>query len=143
MDISLAFRALIGGVLIGFAAVLLLFADGKIAGISGMIGGVMRTPTSSSDWRYAFLGGMIIGGWVLQRAGVIVFTPAEGRSLAAIIAAGLLVGFGTQIGSGCTSGHGVCGIGRFSMRSIVATLIFIAAGAITVFVVRHFLGGVL
>jgi len=134
-------RAFAGGVLIGLASILLLFADGKIAGISGMIGGLFRAQTRINGWRYAFLGGLVAGGFALHLSGRAVFAPLPGRSLGALIAAGLLVGFGTQVGSGCTSGHGVCGIGRFSSRSLAATLTFMIAGAATVFVIRRFLGG--
>jgi len=134
-------RAFEGGVLIGLASIFLLIADGKIAGISGMIGGLLRTQTRLNGWRYAFLGGLLAVGLALRLSGRIVFTPLPGRSLGALIAAGLLVGFGTQVGSGCTSGHGVCGIGRLSARSLVATLTFLLAGAATVFVIRRFLGG--
>lgn len=133
-------NALFGGTLIGLAAILLLITDGKIAGISGMIGGLLRMQTRLNGWRYAFLGGLLAGGFVLRLVGWSVFAPLTGRSTGALIAAGLLVGFGTQVGSGCTSGHGVCGIGRLSVRSLVATITFIASGAITVYVVRHFLG---
>lgn len=136
-------QALTGGVLIGLAAVLLLFADGRIAGISGMMGELFRARSTDWGWRAAFLGGLLAGGLVLQLAGVQVFTPLPHASWAALVAAGLLVGFGTQIGGGCTSGHGVCGIGRFSLRSLVATLTFMITGAATVFVIRHVLGGAL
>jgi uncharacterized membrane protein YedE/YeeE len=136
-------RALFGGALIGLASILLLLADGKIAGISGMLGGLLRTRTRLNGWRYAFIGGLLSGGFTLQLLGYSVFTPLVGRSTGSLIAAGLLVGFGTQVGSGCTSGHGVCGIGRFSARSLVATLTFIFAGAATVYVVEHMMGGVI
>ena len=134
-------RPLIGGLLIGLAAILLLFANGKVAGISGMLGAVVTPGGIRSAWRYAFLGGLVAGGAAFQAAGWTVFAPLAGRSWGAVIAAGLLVGIGTQIGGGCTSGHGVCGVARFSKRSIVATLVFIIAGAITVAVVQRGLGG--
>ncbi len=134
-------RPLLGGVLIGLAAILLLFANGKVAGISGLLGAVVTPRGNATAWRIAFLGGLVAGGAAFQAAGWTVFAPLAGRSWGAVIAAGLLVGIGTQIGSGCTSGHGVCGIARFSKRSIAATLIFIAVGAITVAVVQHGLGG--
>ncbi len=132
----------LGGILIGLAAILLLFANGKIAGISGMVGRLW--PISATNaWRIAFLGGLVMGGMFMQLANVSVFSPLSNRSTAALIAAGLLVGFGTQLGSGCTSGHSVCGIGRGSLRSLIATLIFMTTGAITVFVIRQFSGGAL
>lgn len=136
-------NALLGGVLIGLAAIFLLLADGKIAGVSGMISGLLRFRSSLNGWRVAFLGGLILGGLIIRLMGWSLFSPLEGRSTGAIIAAGLLVGFGTQIGSGCTSGHGVCGIGRFSFRSLMATLTFMTAGALTVFLIRHFCEGTL
>ncbi|MCG3204640.1 MAG: hypothetical protein KCHDKBKB_01355 [Elusimicrobia bacterium] len=134
-------KALLGGMLIGLSAIILLLADGKIAGISGMIGGLLRTRIQLNGWRLAFLGGLVAGGMLVRWVGGAAFSPLSGRSIGAIIAAGLLVGFGTQVGSGCTSGHGVCGIGRFSFRSLVATITFIAAGAVSVYVVHHVLGG--
>jgi uncharacterized protein len=138
-----ALKPLLGGALIGAASILLLLADGKIAGISGMVGGLFDPRTRREGWRWAFLAGLAAGGFLLRAAGWQVFAPLPGRSTGALLAAGLLVGFGTQVGSGCTSGHGVCGLGRFSGRSAAATLTFIAAGAAAVFVVRHCLGGLL
>ncbi|MFI5360376.1 MAG: YeeE/YedE family protein [Elusimicrobiota bacterium] len=134
-------RPLLGGVLIGLASILLLFADGKIAGISGILGGALRARTRLDGWRYAFLAGLLLGGLCLRLAGWTIFAPLARRSAGALIAAGLLVGFGTQLGSGCTSGHGVCGIGRLSGRSLAATLTFIVAGAVTVLFIRRVLGG--
>ena len=134
-------RPLAGGMLIGLASILLLLADGKIAGISGMLGGLLRTRTSLNGWRYCFLGGLLAGGLGLSLAGAPVFAPLAGRSAGALIAAGLLVGFGTQVGSGCTSGHGVCGLGRLSVRSAAAVLTFIASGAVTVLLIRLVFGG--
>ena len=134
-------RSLAGGVLIGSGAILLLWTNGQLAGISGMLSGLLRA--GQNTWRYAFLSGLVSGGLLSKAAGWTIFAPLEGRSTGALIAAGLLVGFGTQLGSGCTSGHGVCGLGRFSGRSLAATLTFMAAGAATVFLVRHFLGGTL
>lgn len=135
------FYFLLGGALIGSASVLLLLADGKIAGISGILGGLLRAPTKLEDWRCGFLGGLLMGGFAMQGLGWPVFVPLPGRSTASLIVAGLLVGFGTQLGSGCTSGHGVCGLGRLSPRSLTATLVFMAAGAAVVFFIRRVLGG--
>jgi uncharacterized membrane protein YedE/YeeE len=129
--------AFIGGGMIGLAAIILLLANGQIAGISGITGGLFRRPSLDGAWRFAFLGGLFLGGLLAHLAGWIQFTPLANRSLGTIAAAGLLVGFGTQIGSGCTSGHGVCGIGRFSIRSLVATLTFMIAGAVTVFLANR------
>ena len=134
-------RSVAGGILIGSASILLLLADGEIAGISGMLGGLLRARTSLNGWRYAFLGGLFAGGLGSRFAGWSIYAPLAGRSTGALIAAGLLVGIGTQVGSGCTSGHGVCGLGRFSARSLAATLTFIAAGAAAVFVIRRVFGG--
>jgi hypothetical protein len=135
--------AMIGGAMIGSAALLLWVALGRIAGISGILAGELFPPgpngAAERSWRAIFLLGLPIGallvGWV--RGGLDV---ANATDPLAILAAGLLVGFGTQLGSGCTSGHGVCGIGRGSKRSIAATLTFLASGAATVFVMRHVFG---
>lgn len=135
-------KGLIGGVLIGGAAILLLLADGKIAGISGMVGGLFRARARWEGWRIAFLSGLLAGGALAPLAGWTVFVPLSGQTVGTLLAAGLLVGFGTQIGSGCTSGHGVCGIGRFSLRSLIATVTFIITGALTVVAARYFLGTV-
>jgi hypothetical protein len=132
--------ALLGGSLIGLATALLLLASGRIAGISGILGSALVSKGSERAWRLAFLAGLPLGalGVGALRGGLEIAPPA---SSFAIVAAGLLVGFGTQLGSGCTSGHGICGMARGSSRSIVATGVFMAAGALTVFVVRHVLGG--
>ena len=126
-----------GGALIGLAASLLLWCDGRIAGISGILGGL---PGASGDrlWRWAFLGGLVLGAgaWAAFAGGL----PQQWQGGAGLMAAaGLLVGFGTRLGSGCTSGHGVCGIARLSPRSLAATATFMAAGICTVFVLRHLL----
>lgn len=126
----------IGGLLIGLSAILLLALNGRIAGISGILGGLLAAPPGDRAWRAAFLAGLFGGGlltfaWMPRAFGV---TPAP---LPILVLAGLLVGFGTRMGSGCTSGHGVCGLSRLSPRSMVATFTFMAMGAITVFAVRH------
>lgn len=129
-----------GGTLIGIAAALLLVANGRIAGISGIVGGIVRWSAGDPAWRVLFVAGLIAGGLVLR----LMRPGAIGPSVVGVpllVPAGLLVGFGTQLGSGCTSGHGVCGIGRRSPRSIVATVVFMVAGAATTYVVRHLLGG--
>lgn len=129
--------ALLGGVLIGLSAAVFILFNGRIAGISGIVGGLLK-PANKADalWRGAFVAGLIIAPLAYQLVTttpkVIINTPWPG-----LIVAGLLVGFGARLGSGCTSGHGVCGISRLSPRSIVATLTFMATGGITVFVVRH------
>ena len=131
--------ATIGGLLIGLAAGLLLLLRGRIAGISGILGAALRAPAAEGAWRLAFLVGLPIGaaGVGLATGGLVVQSVVPTPVL---VLAGLLVGFGTQLGSGCTSGHGVCGIARGSRRSIAATLVFMGSGALTVFVVRHVLG---
>jgi uncharacterized protein len=129
-------QALAGGVLIGVASLALLVFNGRIAGISGVVAGLVSPRTTQLAWRAAFLAGLVGGGlgaWVLwpQAFGA----PVLG-SPAAWVTAGLLVGIGTRIGGGCTSGHGVCGIGRLSRRSVVATMTFMATGAATVLALR-------
>ncbi|WP_373048777.1 YeeE/YedE family protein [Vulgatibacter sp.] len=124
---------LLGGALIGLASALLLLGNGRIAGISGIIAGLVLPSGESRPWRAAFVGGMLAVGAVFAALRPEMLPSADGSLLVAG-AAGILVGFGTRLGSGCTSGHGVCGISRFSPRSLAATLTFIATGAVTVFV---------
>lgn len=132
--------ALLGGVLIGLATSALLALDGRVAGISGIVGGLLRPIPGDRAWRYVFLLGLLVGGAILRVSVPEVFgAPVAGPG--AIVAAGLLVGFGTRLGSGCTSGHGVCGNSRLSVRSAIATVTFILAGAVTVFVTQHLMGG--
>lgn len=132
--------ALAGGALIGVAAALLLLFNGRIAGISGILGGILTATKQDMPWRTAFIGGLILAplGWLL----LADLPPIEiNAGYPMIVAAGLLVGVGTRYGSGCTSGHGVCGISRLSPRSLVATATFMAAGFLTVYLVRHLIGG--
>jgi uncharacterized membrane protein YedE/YeeE len=131
--------SLAGGILIGLATALLLLANGHVAGISGILGGLLRPSRGDVAWRVAFLAGLFVAPlvWLTLRA----MPPAQiDHSPALLAAGGLLVGIGTRFGSGCTSGHGVCGIARLSPRSLLATACFIGAGFVTVFVVRHVLG---
>lgn len=130
--------ALAGGVLIGLAASLLILANGRVAGISGIVGGLMPPKRSDSGWRVAFVVGLLIAPWLLGLAQPLP-VPRIDAEPPMLIVAGLLVGLGTRYGSGCTSGHGVCGLSRLSPRSLAATLVFMAAGFVTVFVVRHVL----
>ncbi|VVE26704.1 YeeE/YedE [Pandoraea communis] len=130
--------ALAGGVLIGLAAVWLMLAAGRIAGISGIVGGLLWPRPGDVGWRVVFIAGMMVAPWVYRTVAVVPEAQID-ASTAMLIAAGLLVGFGTRLGSGCTSGHGVCGLSRLSWRSLVATLCFMATGFVTVFVVRHVL----
>jgi uncharacterized membrane protein YedE/YeeE len=130
---------LFGGILIGLAATVLLWLNGRVAGISGIVNGLLR-PASGADrgWRVAFVFGLMgAGGLAMRLLGQSTASPAPLRLL---LVAGLLVGYGTSLGGGCTSGHGVCGLARLSKRSLVATGTFMAAAVATVYVVRHVLG---
>jgi uncharacterized membrane protein YedE/YeeE len=130
--------SLAGGVLIGVAAALLALCNGRIAGISGIVGGLLRPQRGDLGWRAAFVIGLILAPLLYRVLAPLPEIRIEaGTGL--IILAGLLVGVGTRYGAGCTSGHGICGLSRRSLRSIVATLSFMAAGFATVFVMRHLL----
>ena len=132
MDLMLFTKPLVGGVLLGCSALLLLLANGRVAGISGILGGILTAPKSDKLWRLLFIAGMIAGGALAAPYGDM---PQELASNSALLAlAGLFVGVGTRMGNGCTSGHGICGIGRLSIRSVVATVVFMAVAGITVFV---------
>lgn len=124
-------RALQGGALIGLSASLMLAFNGRVTGISGIVGGLLTPKAGDIAWRALFVIGLVLGGAVALAASPAAFSP--GRSAPAlVVVAGLLVGFGTRVGNGCTSGHGVCGISRLSPRSLAATVTFIASGALTV-----------
>jgi uncharacterized membrane protein YedE/YeeE len=125
-----------GGMLIGLAAALLLLFNGRIAGISGIVGGLLRPARGDIAWRLAFLLGLLAAPLAYALVAVLPAVRVEAGS-ATLIAAGLLVGIGTRYGSGCTSGHGVCGVSRLSPRSLAATAAFMLAGFVTVFLVRH------
>jgi len=131
--------AITGGIIVGISAAIFLLFNGRIAGISGILGGLFRPMPGDIFWRVAFLLGMLLSPWIWQ-----AITQMPNIEINAgydtLILAGLLVGFGTRLGSGCTSGHGVCGLSRFSMRSLVATLTFMGAGFVMVYVVRHAFG---
>ncbi len=130
--------ALLGGLLIGLAATLLLWLNGRVAGISGIAGGLLNSAPGEVAWRVLFLVGLVLGA-----AAYGVFRPLAVQieaPLPILVAGGLLVGFGTQLGKGCTSGHGVCGIARLSPRSMVATLVFMICAVLTVYVMRHVIG---
>jgi len=143
MDWMNVLAASTGGVLIGLAASAMLLLNGRIAGISGIVGGALKLPKSDLDWRLAFVLGLVAGGVALFLVNPGFFDAQLVRSPGALIAAGLLVGVGVRLGNGCTSGHGVCGISRFSPRSILATITFMAAGAGVAAVVTQLFGGVL
>lgn len=133
-------QPLIGGLLIGLAALALLGLLGRILGVSGIVWNAIRQPRPSA-WRWWFIGGIVAGAALLHLATGLPAPDPNPAGWPWIVAAGLLVGFGTRLGSGCTSGHGVCGIGRLSPRSIVATLVFMGFGVLTVTLVRHVFGG--
>lgn len=128
--------SLAGGMLIGLAAAMFILLNGRIAGISGIVGGLLRPAKGDVFWRVAFIAGLVLAPLLYQSAFTLPAVEVK-ASVAVLIAAGLLVGVGTRYGSGCTSGHGVCGLGRRSPRSLVATLAFMASGFLTVFIVRH------
>lgn len=133
--------ALVGGVLIGLGAVALMAFSGRIAGIAGIAGGLFAASGGDTAWRIAFVVGLIAGpGAVLVLGGTRPPVQID-ASLAMVVAGGLLVGFGSRLGNGCTSGHGVCGLARLSPRSAVATLTFMAAAIAVVVIVRHVIGG--
>ena len=131
--------AAIGGALIGLSAVLLMLSTGRIAGICGIFSGLLNLQGDGKGWRTAFIGGLIlapaIAGWV----GYGVLMPALPANWAVIVVSGLLVGFGARLGSGCTSGHGICGIARLSPRSVAATIVFMLTAIMTVAITRHIL----
>lgn len=141
MDNFTPVPALIGGLLIGASTALFLVLNGRIAGISGILGGLLQPAWSDLGWRLAFLAGLLIAP-LLYAAVSGSLPPVElDAPMGLLVLAGLLVGFGTRLGAGCTSGHGVCGIGRGSPRSIAATLVFMTTAILTVFVTRHLMGG--
>jgi uncharacterized membrane protein YedE/YeeE len=129
--------ALLGGALIGLAAAGLLVLTGKTAGVSGIVDGVLRGERGEWRWKAAFLAGLVSGGLVLAWRMPAALADGAPRAWPWVIAGGVLVGFGARLGGGCTSGHGVCGIGRGSRRGLAGTAIFIAAGALTVFLLRR------
>ena len=132
---------LLGGALMGLSAATLLLFCGRVAGISGMFEGVLRPQRGDVAWRVSFLFGLGVGAILMVTMRPGAFDSSLTRSAGATVLAGTLVGFGTRLGSGCTSGHGLCGIGRLSVRSIAATVTFIATGAITVIIINRLLGG--
>lgn len=133
---------LIGGALIGLAAAMLMLLTGRVAGISGIFGGLLSPAISDRGWRIAFVAGLIAAPLTAALAtGTPLPSPAMPASLIVIVVAGLLVGFGSRMGGGCTSGHGVCGVARLSARSLAATAIFMAAAIATVAIARHMIGG--
>jgi uncharacterized membrane protein YedE/YeeE len=140
VDVGVLLSATVGGLFIGAAATLLLLFVGRVAGISGIVGGLVDSQPDGVGWRLWFIGGLLAGAVLLR-----VFAPAAlgapTASLGTLAVAGLLVGYGTRLSNGCTSGHGVCGLSRRSPRSLVAVLTFMGVGGVVVFVVRHVPGG--
>ncbi len=132
----------LGGALIGLAAALLLALNGRIAGISGIVGGLLPPRAGDALWRLLFVLGLALGALLVRLySGAPLAVPVESSTFTLVLG-GLLVGFGTRLGSGCTSGHGICGLARLSPRSLVAVLTFMASAMLTVFALRHALGGV-
>ncbi len=134
-----ALMGALGGALIGLAATILLLANGRIAGISGILGQVIRG--NGDRWRFSFLTGLFLAGFALSSSMPHRFLDTTGNTITTLVIGGLLVGFGTRLSSGCTSGHGVCGLSSGSKRSLMATLTFMGCAGITVYVTRHLIGG--
>lgn len=133
--------ALTGGAMIGASTALFLILNGRIAGISGILGGLLPPNWGDLGWRLAFLAGLLAAPLLYLAVGGVLATISIHSRVGLLVLAGLLVGFGTRLGAGCTSGHGVCGIGRGSLRSIAATMTFMATAILTVLVTRHWIGG--
>jgi uncharacterized membrane protein YedE/YeeE len=132
---------LVGGLLIGAAATLFVLLNGRVLGVSGIVGGLFGGTAGDLPGRVALIAGIVLGPLLYGAAGGVVPAIIVSDSLLLLAIAGLLVGFGTRLGSGCTSGHGVCGLARLSVRSLTATGVFFATAGVTVFVVRHVAGG--
>lgn len=131
----------LGGLLIGLAAIVLLLANGRIAGISGITAGVLRPKKDNTLWRILFIAGMLIGAMLIRWFHPDALAIRIDVSNAALLLGGFLVGIGTRIGNGCTSGHGVCGVGRLAPRSLVASATFFGLAVLTTWVIRHLIGG--
>ena len=128
---------LVGGALLGLSAAALMLFNGRIAGISGILGGALSRSGDGHGWRWSFLGGLVVGGLLLlYGAGPAVFENTLGRPILLTAIAGLLVGFGARLGSGCTAGHGICGLARLSTRSLVSVPVFVASGAVVTLLIR-------
>lgn len=136
MDLNSAMYAVLGGGLIGVAVTLMLLFNGRVTGISGIVASSITQMNPEGLWRWMFLGGMIVGGFLMHSLRPDLFVNVSQRETGVIISAGFLVGYGTVMGSGCTSGHGICGISRFSMRSVAATLTFMMFGFLAVQMLR-------
>lgn len=143
MNTSVSTTAYLGGGLIGLSVVLFALFNGRVLGVSGILSGALERHARERAWGLAFIGGLISGGLLLLAFYPQAFAVSPNRSLVATVGAGLLVGFGSRLGNGCTSGHGICGVSRLSPRSIAATLIFIATGMLTVIAINTWFGGAL
>ena len=141
MDLNQTLYSLIGGGLIGTAVTMMLLFNGRVTGISGIIASSLAKPTIEGLWRLMFIAGLIAGGFLTYTFRPDLFANISNRSSVTIAIAGLLVGYGTVMGGGCTSGHGVCGLSRFSLRSLLATITFMLFGFLTVQAIRYFSGG--
>ncbi|MFT5358358.1 MAG: putative membrane protein YedE/YeeE [Polyangiales bacterium] len=135
------FASLFGGLVIGLATSLVLITHGRIAGISGIAGGILKLQSNDTVWRLLFVSGLVAGGFLYSLMWPSAFAVDIERSVPTLIVAGLLVGVGTQMGNGCTSGHGICGLSRFSTRSLVAVLTFLTTAATAVALMNAFGGG--
>lgn len=134
---EIPWTALLGGMLLGLSATLLLLFNGKIAGISGIAAATIKTQNWPFSWQLCFIGGMLLTSWFSINKGYFMLPQQLPSTALQLMLAGLLVGLGTRLGNGCTSGHGICGIGRLSQRSIVATLLFMLVAMLTVFIRYH------
>jgi len=134
------YSSLAGGFLIGLSAALFLLFNGRVAGISGIVGGLFSPWCTDAGLRLSFIAGLLLGSLILLKTGWLPVNIQINSSFSVIAIAGLLVGYGTSLGSGCTSGHGVCGLARLSLRSLAATLTFMITAALTVYIVRHIIG---
>lgn len=132
--------AFLGGTLIGLSASLFLLLNGRIAGISGIMNGFVTSPKTKEVWRVLFLLGLVLGAVIFQLVTNNSLSVRQDYPIVLIILGGFFVGVGTRMGNGCTSGHGICGIARFSIRSIMATITFMLSGMVTVFVIKHLVG---
>ncbi len=139
MESFTPYSALAGGALIGISAIILLLFNGRIAGVSSIMNGVFKSPRHEISWRSAFLIGLVIGAILFQLLAPGSIPLRQGYPLWLVAIGGFLVGVGTRLGSGCTSGHGICGIANLSRRSIVATLTFMTSGFMTVYLLKHVL----
>ena len=129
-------KAIVGGVLIGVASSMMLIFNGRVTGIAGIFNGILSFPKKDTAWRLAFVAGLLLSGVIFYQVDPSLFINESQRTIPVVIIAGLTVGFGTILGSGCTSGHGVCGISRLSIRSLLATFAFMASGFVTASIFR-------